>query len=255
MTQVPEIVRRVEIRAPRETVFRYFTDPARFAKWWGEGSTIDPRAGGAVSIRYPNGERASGVFREVVPPGRVVFTFGLEAAGASLPPGSSTVTVTLEETTDGTLVILRHAGFPSAETAGHFVQGWRYQLSIFSKVVCDEQHSGALKIADTWFDAWNENDPARRRALLESSAAPGVVFHDAYGALEGYEDVESQIAATKVFMPGLTLSRAGEPALSHGHALVRWEVRDVEGNVRATGTNAVTFAADGRIARAVGFWG
>jgi hypothetical protein len=64
-----------------------------------------------------------------------------------------------------------------------------------------------------------------------------------------------QIAATKIFMPGMVLRRVGDPALSHGHALVRWEVRDAQGAVQGAGTNAVSFAPDGRLARVVGFWG
>src|SRR5215468_8317883 len=96
-----EIVRRIEIAARRETVFRYFTDSARFAAWWGEGSSVHPRTGGRVVIRYPNGERASGVFREIVLPARVVFTFGGEGPSSLIPPGGSTVTVTLEESPQG----------------------------------------------------------------------------------------------------------------------------------------------------------
>jgi hypothetical protein len=55
-------------------------------------------------------------------------------------------------------------------------------------------------------------------------------------------------------MPGLTLRHAGEPALSHGHALVRWEAVDAQGAVRAGGSNVFTFAPDGRIESAIGFW-
>ena len=42
------VERTVLIAARRETVFDYFTDSARFAAWWGKGSTIDPRPGGAL---------------------------------------------------------------------------------------------------------------------------------------------------------------------------------------------------------------
>jgi len=254
MTSGPEVVRRIEIRAPRETVFRYFTDPARFAAWWGEGSTVDPRPGGAVSIRYPNGERASGVFREIAPPERVVFTFGLESPGAPIAPGTTTVTVTLEASARGTLLTLRHAGLPSEEIATHFVQGWRYQLSVFSRVVTAEAHAGAASAADGWFAAWNEGDAARRRERLAAASVPEVSFCDAFGVLAGHDDVDAQIAATKVHMPGLTLRRVGEPALSHGHALVRWEAVDARGAVRSSGANVFTFASDGRIESAVGFW-
>lgn len=44
--------RTITIQAPRETVFRYFTESARWAAWWGAGSTIDPRPGGRMYIRH-----------------------------------------------------------------------------------------------------------------------------------------------------------------------------------------------------------
>ena len=51
MTELPfALTRTLTIRAPRSVVFRYFTDSRRFAAWWGEGSTIDGRVGGAVRI-------------------------------------------------------------------------------------------------------------------------------------------------------------------------------------------------------------
>ena len=53
--------REITIGAPRETVFAYFTDSERFARWWGAGSRIDPRPGGEVEIRYPNGGRIARV--------------------------------------------------------------------------------------------------------------------------------------------------------------------------------------------------
>jgi uncharacterized protein YndB with AHSA1/START domain len=255
MTSIPDVVRTVEICAPRETVFRYFTDPARFAAWWGEGSTVDARPGGQMHIRYPNGQTASGTFREIVSPERVVFTFGNEGPDAPIPPGGSTVIVTLAETPRGTRLTLRHTDFPNAEIAGHFVQGWRYQLSMFSKAVAMEQHAGIAARADAWFAAWNESDAGKRRELLASCAAPDVEFYDDFGALSGHDDLDGQIAATKFYMPGMVLERVGEPAQSHGNALVRWQVRDAGGQVTGKGVNAVTLAPDGRFARVVGFWG
>jgi len=255
MRNAPEVVRRIEIAARRETVFRYFTDSARFTAWWSEGSFVEPRPGGRVVIRYPNGERASGVFREIVPPARVVFTFGGEGPTSPIPPGGSTVTVTLEESPRGTLLTLRHTDFPSAEAAGHFEQGWRYQLSVFSRVVAAAQSEAASAAVDRWFAAWNEDDGGKRRALLSESAAPDVTFCDDYGALAGPDDLGAQIAATKIYMPGLRLERAGDPLFSHHHALVRWEARDASGAVRGKGVNAMTFGPDGKIVRVVGFWG
>lgn len=91
--------RSVSIRARRATVFSFFTDSARFASWWGQGSTIDARPGGAVVIRYPNGVVARGEVLEVRPPDRIVFTFGYDGDDKPIAPGSSRVTVTLRDAT------------------------------------------------------------------------------------------------------------------------------------------------------------
>ena len=126
MTLDHVLERTVLIRARRETVFRYFTDSERFAAWWGAGSTIDARPGGALRIRYPNGALASGEVVEVVPHQRVVFTYGYEDAAKPVRPGGSRVVITLEERKDGTLLHLRHE-LPDAASRDQHVQGWRYR--------------------------------------------------------------------------------------------------------------------------------
>jgi len=254
MKTLTEIVRTIDIRAPREVVFRYFTDSERFARWWGQGSTVDPRPGGAVRIVNPGGVVAAGTFRELVPPERVVFTYGYEGGAHGIAPGTTTVTVTLDAIPEGTRVTLRHAGLPTEEAILEHTQGWRYQLSLFSKTVASEHFAGAAAVADQWFDAWAETDPAKRRALLEASAAPEISFHDPFSALQGYDDLDAQIAAAQRFMPGTRLSRTGDPAISHGHALIRWEIRDPQGATKGRGFNSVAFAPDGRLRSVVGFW-
>src|ERR1700689_3071664 len=124
--------RSVVIQATRETVFRFFTDSARWAKWWGVGSTIDARAGGKVLIRNPGGVEALGEVLEVVPPERIVFTYGF-APGKPIPAGSSRVTISLEPCEAGTRLHLLHE-FPEAAVRDEHVQGWRFQLSLFANI-------------------------------------------------------------------------------------------------------------------------
>jgi uncharacterized protein YndB with AHSA1/START domain len=70
--------------APRELVWKAWTDPKHMAQWWGpQGFTnpvceMDARPGGALQIvmRAPDGAEhpMKGVFREVIKPERLVFT-------------------------------------------------------------------------------------------------------------------------------------------------------------------------------------
>ena len=67
-TLAHQLDRTIVIGAPPAAVFRYFTDPARWAAWWGAGSTIDARPGGRVLVKYPNAVEASGEVIAITPP-------------------------------------------------------------------------------------------------------------------------------------------------------------------------------------------
>ncbi len=247
------VERTILILARPETVFRYFTDPSRFAAWWGPGSTIEGRPGGALRIRYPNGETASGEVLEVVPHSFVAFTYGYDAPGKPIPPGGSRVTVSLEGRRGGTLVTLRHE-VSDVKTRDAHVAGWRHQMAVFSTVVAKEQHAGLASVADRWFDAWNARTPEAVRAALEASAADDVEFRDPYGAVSGRDEVAEHVALVAVHMPGMTLRRAGEPRQCQGWGLVDWVAEGADGVVKAKGTNVITLAPDGRLARVTGVW-
>jgi uncharacterized protein YndB with AHSA1/START domain len=243
--------RDLTIAARRETVFRYFTDSDRFAKWWGQGSRIDPRPGGAIAIRNPDGSTASGEILEIEPPGRIVFSFGY---AGTVPAEFSRVTITLGETPGGTQLHLHHA-FSSAKIRDIYVQGWRYQLALFSKAVTEEQHADAAARVDDFLRAWGDPDATTRRSLLEASADPAIVFRDAFGATAGLDDLLANLEAIQIHMPGIRLRREGEVRLSHGTALAGWVAEKEDGTRVAAGTNVYDLAPDGRIARVVGFWG
>ena len=84
-----------EFAAPRERVFQAWTDPQILAQWWGPKGFTNPvcewdvRPGGKIYdvMRAPNGmEHAmGGEFREIAPPGRLVFSCGaLDGKGRML---------------------------------------------------------------------------------------------------------------------------------------------------------------------------
>ena len=242
-----EIVRSVVICAPREAVYRYFTDSERFARWWGAGSRIDPRAGGELVIRYPNGVMAGGTVVEMDEGKRIVFTYGYQDPKKPIPLGGSRVEVVLDEIAEGTRVTLRHSNVAPELIAEH-APGWRFQLSLFAKAVAEEVHAAAAERVDSWFAAWNERDPAARRAAL-ACAADDVTFVDDFACLAGIDDIVDHIRAVheRLFA---RIEREGPVAACQGTALVRWRAEGV-----GAGTNVFDFGPDGRIARVVGFWG
>ncbi len=86
--------------APRELVWKAFSDPDRMKEWWGPkgfkviAAKMDFRAGGSYhyGMEAPNGAAMWGkfVYREIVPPERMVFinSFSDEAGGITRHPMS-----------------------------------------------------------------------------------------------------------------------------------------------------------------------
>jgi uncharacterized protein YndB with AHSA1/START domain len=93
--------------APRDLVFRLWTEPRHMAQWWGpHGFTnpvceLDPRAGGAIRIdmRAPDGTvyPMTGTFREIMPPRRLVFEAVAEDRAGNALLRSLTVVTFAEE--------------------------------------------------------------------------------------------------------------------------------------------------------------
>ena len=107
--------------APRHLVFEAMTKPEHVRRWWGclgEGYSVpvcdaDLRPGGTWRYvnRHPTGEAAfHGVYREITPPERLVFTEVFEP----FPDGESVVTVTLSEEGGKTRLTVT-AVYPSLE--------------------------------------------------------------------------------------------------------------------------------------------
>ncbi len=121
------VVREVRIAARPETVFQFFTDPAKMVLWKGTDAALDPRPGGIYRVNVTGRDIARGEYVEVVPYSRIVLTWGWEGEGQPVPPGSSTVEVTFQPDGDGTLVRLRHSGL-TPEGAAQHAEGWEHYL-------------------------------------------------------------------------------------------------------------------------------
>ena len=119
--------------APRALVFKMWTEPEHVARWFGcAGSTIesfkrDLRVGGEYRIawRKDDGSEQSlcGVYREIAPPERLVFTW-VRPGAENDPDYETLVTVTFAERGGKTEMTLRHASFQSTETRNLHRDGW-----------------------------------------------------------------------------------------------------------------------------------
>jgi uncharacterized protein YndB with AHSA1/START domain len=125
---VSDVVVTRWIAASPPTVFAFFTDAERWTAWQGVGGKVDARAGGVLRVIMPDAAAASGHFIEVVPPRRIVFTWGWEGNGIPVPPGSSIVTIELEPADGGTMVRLMHTGLQPADIRELHRAGWERYL-------------------------------------------------------------------------------------------------------------------------------
>ena len=123
--------------APREVVWRAWTEPEQIVLWWGprgmtvplESIDMDVREGGVFRLtmvadgsdaEFPSDMR----FREVVEPERLVFAWEAQRG-----IGSGSVTVTFIDLGDGrTEVTTYFAGFATDEIFAGSKVGWEGQL-------------------------------------------------------------------------------------------------------------------------------
>ena len=122
------------IRASREKMFEAWTDPGQLRQWFAvaEGFTtpiaeLDLRVGG----RYRLGMKApgdnpllivGGVYREILPPERLVFTWQWESADPNEP--ETLVTVEFYEEAGGTQIVLTHERFTTIPQRDKHGEGW-----------------------------------------------------------------------------------------------------------------------------------
>lgn len=121
------------LNAPREMVFKAWTDPRQLMQWWGPAHhpathiEMDVRSGGKWRNCLRSAEDGSelwhhGTFREVVAPSLLVFTFQWEEDGER--GLENLVTITLEDLGGKTKLTLHQVPFQSdAERDGHG-EGW-----------------------------------------------------------------------------------------------------------------------------------
>ncbi len=131
--------------APRELVFKAWTDPDHLMRWWApKGCTTpfcktDLHVGGVLHycIRLPEGRDiwGIGVYREIVEPERIVYTDSFaDAEGNPVPPAhygmssghpaETLVTVTFDEHDGRTKLTLRHSILAEVEERDGIQQGW-----------------------------------------------------------------------------------------------------------------------------------
>lgn len=147
-TPVVDIVRVFD--APRELVWKVWTDAAHLARWWGPKDCenpiceIDLRPGGKIRIRMrgPSFDHMmGGEFKEIDPPRRLVFT----STAFEAPDGSWQLenlnTIVFEDLGDKTRLIVRaevlKASPAVAPALAGMAMGWTQSIERLAALVAE----------------------------------------------------------------------------------------------------------------------
>jgi uncharacterized protein YndB with AHSA1/START domain len=137
----PSLTIKRRINAPPAKVYQAWTDPQKMMRWYAPaaGETLeaetDARVGGRFRVLMRTSDGAehdvSGVYREVVPDAKLVFTWQWR----DKQEWESLVTVTLTRDGEATILTLTHEQLPDeAERDGHRT-GWTGAIDKLARLV------------------------------------------------------------------------------------------------------------------------
>ncbi|WP_329284397.1 SRPBCC family protein [Streptomyces sp. NBC_00691] len=116
------------VSAPPEAVFGFLDDRETWLSWMGADGTFCFEPGGSYRTRVSGENIAAGRFITVAPHRRIVFSWGWESGPLRVPPGSSTIEITLAPTPDGTTLRLIHSGLPSSDACEAHAEYWQHYV-------------------------------------------------------------------------------------------------------------------------------
>jgi len=128
--------------APRSLVFKAWTESEHMARWWGPRgfkSTVlknDLRPGGAYRIHMlgPDGDHwTQGVYREVLPPERLVMVGSWADAQGNPTRPETTLTLLFEDLGGKTKLTLHNAVFESVTARDLHQGGWTSALDCLAE--------------------------------------------------------------------------------------------------------------------------
>ena len=143
--QIPEVETTLRvtktIAAPRDRVFKAWTEPEMLKQWMGPEASftvpiaeVDLRVGGTYRLgMLPPGESephvVGGVYREVRPPEKLVFTWKWEQPDGNVPDPAAdspemVVTVEFRDMGGSTEVVVTHEYHPDKHSRDEHAKGW-----------------------------------------------------------------------------------------------------------------------------------
>ena len=135
MSSTPSLTLKRRLKAPANKIYQAWTRPEHMIQWWGISddvasrvAEVDVRVGGRFRVEFEIGngkhDNVSGVYREVVPDRRLVFSWTWGAT----PERESQVTIDLKPDGDSTILTLTHEQLFDQKSCDDHVIGWNIIL-------------------------------------------------------------------------------------------------------------------------------
>jgi uncharacterized protein YndB with AHSA1/START domain len=123
------LIKEIYIDASPQLVFSFLAEREKMLRWMGRTLEIDPRPGGMFRVDPTGRELIQGVYLEVIPPRRIVFTWGWAEGDTRVPAGSTIVEIDLMPERAGTMLRLKHRNLPPEGDVRHkHAHGWSHHL-------------------------------------------------------------------------------------------------------------------------------
>lgn len=130
------IVQQFHLNAPPKAVYEALTTPRGLARWFLESAEIDPTAGREYTFTWHGGYHHTGRVLAAVPGRRLVLAWPNRLGRTTK---TTVVAFTLRKKGRGTLLTLRHEGYPRSggwlEVDGSTQSGWAYFLTNLKSVL------------------------------------------------------------------------------------------------------------------------
>lgn len=134
--------------APRELVFKLWSEPTHLARWVGPRdypamqADNDFRVGGKwrIGLRATDGSEdlwQSGVYREIEPPRKLAFTFAWEGMKGGTPPNETFVTIELEDVNGKTRMTFKQFLFDTVSNRNGHRGGWDSTFDRFDEYLAN----------------------------------------------------------------------------------------------------------------------
>ncbi|MBV8272970.1 MAG: SRPBCC domain-containing protein [Cupriavidus sp.] len=226
-----------QIRAPRERVFDAFTDQAALAAWHcPRGMRVlevsaDARVGGHYRLvmggRDGSRHSVGGEYQKIDRANFLAYTWQWDSG--ELPEGTRTlIEVTLTDKDGGTLLHMRHSGFPDAASRDSHTSGWQSVFNRLSDYVDAEGSAGTVTV---YGDGRSTYVRTVRMALAEKGIAytlkpltprdPELLEHQPFGRIPAFSDGPLEFYETRGILNYIEESFDGPSLISQAGPTAR----------------------------------